>query len=345
MKSLRPSDLLICIGVLVAGLLPLWADPAPAPEAHWAFQPVASVQVPDDETSWSRNAVDRFIRAGHESHGLTPAAEASRGVLIRRAYFDLLGLPPTPDAIEAFEKDTSPNAYTRLMDRLLASPRYGERWGRYWLDVARYADTAGDNADVPIPEMYRYRNYVANSFNADKPYDRFVREQIAGDLLAAGEYQNASKNERRDMTVATGFIAISRRFGTQPYQFHHLEIEDTLDTLGRAVLGMTFKCARCHDHKFDPITAKDYYALYGFFASTQYPFTGCEGNKQRMNLVPIEHTQEEYKAIVKGYDEGVKSTIDELNKLGNPGLEPMRGKLYELRTKLNAAKRAGKPQE
>ena len=102
------------------------------------------------------------------------------------------------------------------MDRLLASPRYGERWGRYWLDVARYADTAGDNADVPIPEMYRYRNYVADSFNADKPYDRFVREQIAGDLLAAGEYQNASKNERRDMTVATGFIAISRRFGTQP---------------------------------------------------------------------------------------------------------------------------------
>jgi hypothetical protein len=311
-------------------------------EKHWAYQGVAKVDPPSNSTDWSTHPVDCFVLAKLEEHDLQPVGDASRATLIRRAYFDLLGLPPTPQAIEKFVEDPAPDAYPRLIDRLLASPRYGERWGRYWLDLARYADTAGDNGDFPIPEIYRYRDYVIDSFNSDKPYAVFVREQIAGDLMASTD---TSPDERRAMRIATGFIAISRRFGTQPYQFHHLEIEDTLDTLGRAVLGMTFKCARCHDHKFDPITNRDYYALYGIFASSQYPFTGCEGNKQRMNLVPLDHSAEEYAKITKGYKEGVKATIDELNKLGNPGLEPMRGQLDSLRAQVMAAKRAEKPQE
>ena len=160
--------------------------------------------------------------------------------------------------------DRSPEAFSKVVDRLLASPSYGERWGRHWLDVVRYADTAGETADFPVREAYRYRNYVIAAFNADKPYDQFVREQIAGDLYA----MDAPPEHYEELVTATGFIAISRRFGFDPQNYQHLTIQDTIDTLGQSVLGLTLGCARCHNHKFDPVTSADYYALYGIFDST-----------------------------------------------------------------------------
>ena len=193
--------------------------------------------------------------------------------MIRRAYFDLIGLPPEPERIEAFVADERPDAFARLVDELLASPRYGERWGRYWLDLARYADTAGDNSDYPIPQAYLYRDYVIDAFNADVPYDRFLHEQLAGDILAA----DGPPDDYARRVIATGFVAQAKRFGTRKLEDIHQIIEDTLNTTGQVVLGLSLRCARCHDHKFDPITARDYYALYGFFAGTKYPFAGCGG--------------------------------------------------------------------
>jgi hypothetical protein len=241
-------------------------------EEHWAFHPVRKVDPPADASGWSANPIDRFIHAGLESHGLAPSPPADKRTLLRRAYFDLIGLPPAPAEVDAFVADKSPHAFADLVETLLASPHYGERWGRYWMDVARYADTGGDNADYPIPEAYLYRDYIIDSFNVDKPYDEFVREQIAGDLLAP----HGPADKYAERVVATGFLALSRRYGTGPYDLWHLTLEDTIDTVGRAYLGITLRCARCHDHKFDPVPIRDYYALYGVFSSTQFPYAGSE---------------------------------------------------------------------
>ena len=239
---------------------------------HWAFEPVRSVQPPDDPSGWSDHPIDRFVAARRREEGVAPVGSADRRTLVRRLTFDLTGLPPTPAETEAFLADGRPDAYVRVVDRLLASPRYGERLGRHWLDVARYADTAGDNADYPVPELARYRDYVIDAFNTDKPYDAFVREQIAGDLLA----RDGPRERYSEQVIATGFLALSRRYATAPYELWHLTLEDTVETTGRAFLGLTLRCARCHDHKFDPTTQKDYYALYGVFASTTFPYAGSE---------------------------------------------------------------------
>src|SRR5205085_8522082 len=202
---------------------------------------------------------------------------------IRRASFDLTGMPPTPERVEAFVADDRPDAFARLVDELLASPEYGERWGRYWLDLARYADTAGDNSDYPVREAYLYRDYVIDAFNADIPYDRFLHEQLAGDILAA----DSPRDDYARRVIATGFVAQAKRFGTRKLEDIHQIIEDTLNTTGQVVLGLSLRCARCHDHKYDPITSRDYYALYGFFASTKYPFAGAEEEKRPSDLVPL----------------------------------------------------------
>jgi hypothetical protein len=241
-------------------------------EKHWAFEPVRNQVPPPDPSGWGVNPIDLFVAAKLRLHGLQPAGQAEKRVLLRRVYFDLLGVPPSPAEMAAFLADTSADAYAKVVDRLLASPLYGERWGRHWMDVVRYADTAGDNADYPIPEIRLYRDYIIDSFNADKPYDRFVQEQLAGDILAREE----SANRYAEDVIATGFLALSRRYATAPYEFWHLTIEDAIDTTGRAFLGLTMRCARCHDHKFDPLTQEDYYGLYGFFASTQFPWAGAE---------------------------------------------------------------------
>jgi hypothetical protein len=253
---------------------------------HWSFQPVRNPATPTpQDSSWSVAPIDRFILAKLEQQGLKPVPDADRATLIRRATYDLTGLPPTPEETDDFIRDASSGAFAKVLERLLASERYGERWGRHWMDVVRYADTAGDNADYPIPEARLYRDYIIDSFNSDKPYDQFVREQIAGDILAgqSGDY--------REPVIATGFLALSRRYATAPFELWHLTIEDTIDTMGRTFLGLTLRCARCHDHKYDPITKEDYYGLYGFFTSTQFPYAGSEEfsskNFPRSGFVPL----------------------------------------------------------
>jgi hypothetical protein len=252
-------------------------------QAHWAFEPLRPISAPVDPTGWASRPIDRLIAAGHRSEGLHPVPRADRRTLIRRAYFDLIGLPPESGRIEAFVNDDRPDAFARLVDELLASPRYGERWGRYWLDLARYADTAGDNADYPIPQAYLYRDYVIDAFNADVPYDRFLHEQIAGDILAA----DGPRDDYARRVIATGFLAQAKRFGTVKLEDKHQIIEDSLNTTGQTVLGLSLRCARCHDHKYDPITARDYYALYGFFAGTNYPFAGAEEDRRQSEFAPL----------------------------------------------------------
>ncbi|HEY8505692.1 MAG TPA: DUF1549 and DUF1553 domain-containing protein, partial [Gemmataceae bacterium] len=257
-----------------------------AAKDFWSFRPVREPEVPPvRDASWPLTPIDRFLLARLEERGLRPVGDADRRTLIRRATFDLTGLPPSPEEVDAFVRDPDPlpQAFGKVVERLLASPHYGERWGRHWMDLVRYADTAGDNSDYPVPQLYRYRNYVIDSFNRDKPYDRFLREQVAGDLLPA-----ATPAERDEQVVATGYVALARRFGSvvEGYPWH-LTIEDTIDNLGRTVLGLTVNCARCHDHKFDPISQKDYYALYGIFESTRYPWPGIELDKKPRDLVPL----------------------------------------------------------
>ncbi|MBX9788868.1 MAG: PSD1 and planctomycete cytochrome C domain-containing protein [Pirellulales bacterium] len=244
---------------------------------HWAFGPVRVSDPPADPSDWAQGPIDQFIAARHRATGVYPQPPADRRTLVRRAFFDVIGLPPSPDEMEACLADSSPDWFARLVERLLASPAYGERWGRHWLDVAHYADTAGDNADYPIPEVRLYRDYVIDAFNDDLPFNEFVREQLAGDILARDSLTSGQSRERYAWRIAaTGFLALSRRYATAPFELWHLTLEDTLDTVGSAFLGLTLRCARCHDHKYDPTTTADYYALYGIFASTQFPFAGSE---------------------------------------------------------------------
>jgi hypothetical protein len=249
---------------------------------HWAFRPLRPVAVPETNDPSVRHPIDRFIRAEQQRRGLRAVAKADRRTLIRRASFDLTGLPPSWDQTQQFLEDSHPRAFMNLVDQLLASPHYGERWGRHWLDLARYADTAGDNSDYPIPQAHLYRDYVIDALNHDKPYDEFIREQIAGDILAG----RGPAERYAERVIATGFLAQAKRFGTGDLEGMHLIIEDTLDTIGKVVLGLGLRCARCHDHKYDPITMEDYYGLYGFFQSTSYPFPGGESVKEQRYFVP-----------------------------------------------------------
>jgi hypothetical protein len=250
--------------------------------AFWAFRPVVNPPVP--QVGGATNPVDSFILRTLSDKGLSPTPAADRRTLIRRATFDLTGLPPTSEEVDTFLRDESPDAFAKVVDRLLASRTYGERWGRHWLDVVRYADTAGDNSDYPIPQMYRYRNWVIDAFNRDLPYNEFVRQQLAGDLLPASD-----EADRQAKLIATGYLANARRFGSYEDARYpwHLTIEDTIDNLGRAFLGLTLGCCRCHDHKFDPLPQTDYYALYGFFSSTRYPRPGIELDKAQRDFVPL----------------------------------------------------------
>jgi len=258
------------------------ATPGPSGARHWAFQPVAKID-PSALPGEAAHPVDRLIRAVQAPLGLHPVRTADRRALIRRATLDLTGLPPAVDRVEAFVADERPDAYARLVEELLASPRYGERWGRHWLDVARYADTAGDDSDYPIPQARLYRDWVIDAFNEDKPYDEFLTEQIAGDLLA----RSGPPEKYAGRVIATGFIAQAKRYGTHKHEDMHLVIEDTVSTLGQSVLGLTLRCARCHDHKYDPITSEDYYALYGFFQSVVYPHAGSEEDHKPSDFIPL----------------------------------------------------------
>lgn len=251
----------------------------------WAFQPVSEPAPPAvSDADWPRSPVDHFVLARMEADGFEPAAPASKAVLLRRVTFDLTGLPPTPAEIEAFLADDSPEAWEKVVDRLLASPRYGERWGRHWLDVARYADSTGNDEDHRYPYAWRYRDYVIDAFNKDAPFDEFVKEQIAGDLMAAPD---GSEIYERGV-VATGLLALGPKAVAQQDKTRMVYdvYDEQVDVVSKAFLGLTVSCARCHDHKFDPILTRDYYSMIGFFADTR-SFSDPSTHVSKLLFVPL----------------------------------------------------------
>ncbi len=232
----------------------------------WSFQPPKQMPPPAvKNAAWPKSEIDRYLLAGIEEKGLAPVADADRRTLIRRAYFDLIGLPPTPEEVEAFFADQDPKAFEKLIDRLLAMPQFGERWGRHWLDVARYGESTSKERNIPYPYAWKYRDYVFDAVAADKPFDQFIREQIAGDLLPA-----KNDAQRNEMLTATGFLAIGTKSLNNRNNEQYLmdQADEQLDVATRGVMGLSVACARCHDHKFDPIPTTDYYAMAGIFRST-----------------------------------------------------------------------------
>ncbi|MFO0807803.1 MAG: PSD1 and planctomycete cytochrome C domain-containing protein [Gemmataceae bacterium] len=286
---------------------------------HWSFQPVGMPAVPSvKDTTWSESDLDRFVLAKLEAAGLTPAPPADRRALIRRATFDLTGLPPTPEEIDAFLRDDMPDAFAQVVDRLLASPAYGERWGRHWLDVARYADSNGLDENIAHGNAWRYRDYVVAAFNTDKAYDRFLLEQIAGDLLPTD-----TPASRHEHLIATGFLALGPKVLAEPDEKKmELDIVDEqVDTLGRTVVGLTFGCARCHDHKFDPLTTADYYGLAGVFVSTR--------------------TMEHFKKVARWHENSLASPAEIARKAeSDAATAKVKDRIKELKGKLDDASKS-----
>jgi hypothetical protein len=255
---------------------------------HWAFVPPVRPALPAvPDTHWPRNAIDYYVSAKQQAAGLKPSPEADKITLARRVYLDLIGLPPTPAEVDAFVADTGPRAYENLVERLLASPHYGERWGRHWLDAARYADSDGYEKDMSR-QVYFYRDWVVNALNRDLPYDRFIIEQLAGDLLP---------NPTQDQRVATGFLRnsmLNEEGGIDPEQFRMDAMFDRMDALGKSVLGLTIQCCQCHSHKFDPMTQEEYYRLFAYLNNDHesFPVVYSEAEqrkagelKRRMRLI------------------------------------------------------------
>ena len=293
-------------------------DIARAKEA-WPFRPPSRLPVPAVENgAWPRSEVDCFIAARLDREGLRPVGDADRRALLRRAFFALTGLPPDREEIDEFVGDSSRDAFDRVVDRLLASHQFGERWGRHWLDVARYAESSGGGRSQLVRNAWRYRDYVVDSFNSDRPYDRFVQEQIAGDLLSSSDIE-----ERREALVATGFLALGpKNLDHQDKELLRMDVVDEqLDTIGRAFLGLTLGCARCHDHKFDPITTTEYHALAGIFRSTK---TLLPGNVSGFVERPLPGTEklvaarERYQRARKELEGRLKKARDRLQRLKAP---------------------------
>ena len=255
--------------------------------AHWAFQPVKDAHAPAvKNTAWPRTEVDRFVLTELEAKGLAPVADAEPAALLRRVYLDLTGLPPTAEQVTAFLTAPSESRIEGVIDELMKSPQFGERWGRHWLDVARYAESSGKETDFAYPQAWRYRDYVIKAFNQDMPFDQFIREQIAGDLFDARD-----DKERAELLIATGFLAIGPKSHIEknPLQFEMDVVDEQIDAVSQAFLATTMACARCHDHKYDPITQRDYYALAGIFRSTDTNFGTVEmiQNNNASTLVPL----------------------------------------------------------
>ena len=250
----------------------------------WSFRPPKKSAPPAvKRADWTRGDIDRFLLAALESRGLAPVDDADRRRLFRRATFDLIGLPPTPEELDTFLRDESSDAFGKVVDRLLASPRFGERWGRHWLDVARFAESSG-KTNFTYPQAWRYRDWAIAAFNADKPFDQFVREQIAGDLFPADD-----DRRRADQLIATGFLALGSKAhdAENRGQFVLDVVDEQIEATTRAFLGLTVACARCHDHKMDPIPQRDYYALAGIFRSTQTCSGTLAGVFPNFNASPL----------------------------------------------------------
>src|SRR6266540_1560139 len=299
--------LVVCASVFaVAGSrVPLFAtqdnaQPSAAARNYWAFKLPVRAPVPD--AARFEHPIDRFLEQVRRDKGLEPAPRAARLTLLRRAYLDLIGLPPTPSQTAAYLADAAPDAWERLIDSLLASPHYGERWGRHWLDVARYADSSGFEHDRDRPTAWRYRDYVIQSFNRDTPYNVFIAEQLAGDELDWVTF---------DSRTATGFLRAGPRVefrekDNPQYRFDYLD--DMIATTAQGLLGLTVQCARCHDHKFDPIPQKDYYRMQAVF------FPAVEINHY---LVP-EREEQAFQAVIEEYEAQLKSLREQLVDLEEP---------------------------
>ena len=307
-----PTRVALPSTVLTAGLMfAVFSDGAPLTEdpftgrqrSYWAFQRVQRPAVPEARRQDRlRNPIDAFIVHKLEEKQIEPGDPADKAALLRRAYFDLTGLPPTPQNVAVFLRDDDPDAFAGVVDRLLASPQYGERWGRHWLDLARYAESEGFKADETRPNAWRYRDYVIQAFNQDKPYDLFIKEQIAGDELWP---------ENFDALVATAF---NRNFPDETNaanlrQRRQEILHDMTDTVGATFLGLTYGCAKCHDHKFDPISQKDYYRLQAFFANT--------AEDDDVILLGAEDRRE-YKAGLAEWEEATKDIRARIEELFQP---------------------------
>jgi hypothetical protein len=303
------SGMLVAGSVLAAEIKPLGKGKTIDIEQgrkHWAYQPVLNPALPVVKNKrWAQADMDRFILARLEKEGLKPSLPAEKRVLIRRVYFDLIGLPPTYEEVEAFAADRSPKALEQLVDKLLARPEYGQRWGRHWLDVARYADTIEQSVDGErrIPFAHTYRDYVIDSLNADKPFNRFILEQVAADRLPA--------TDKADLR-ALGFLTVGRQFRANE-DGPNLVIDDRIDVITRGFLGLTVSCARCHDHKFDPVPTADYYSLFGILGSVQEPLDLPELSRSG-EATAIEKYQTERTRILKEYDAHVDACMAKANQ-------------------------------
>ena len=270
----------------------------------WSFEKLSRPAVPPAPKDGSLNPIDTFVEAKLREKGLSPAGVADRRTLIRRAYFDLIGLPPAPEKVEAFAKDADPQAWPKVIDELLAMPQYGERWGRHWLDTVRYADSGGYETDIYYRHAWRYRDYVVKSFNDDKPYDRFVQEQIAGDELWPDNldldpkrvyFVSEEKRRNLEARMGTGFYTLGPQIhesGLDSRKLRHEQLTDWVDTTGSVFLGLTIGCARCHRHKFDPLTQQDYYAMQAIFAGS------VEVEEPLVNAMEIADWKQSYPRIV-----------------------------------------------
>ena len=281
-----------------------------SPAAHWSFVPPVRPRVPAIRNrEWVRNPIDAFVLAALERKGLSPAPEADRRTLLRRVSLTLTGLPPAPDEIEAFVRDRSPDAYEKVVHRLLESPRYGERWGQHWLDVVRFAETNGFELDADRPQAWRYRDWVVQALNEDMPYDRFISLQVAGDELAPDDW---------DARVATGFLRAGPRHvvggNVDPAEDRQEWLTEAVNGLGNAVMGLTIGCARCHDHKYDPVPARDYYRLQAFFAAAD--------DQDFQRVTPAE--KEAHAAAVRAHQERLKPIRDQIAAIEQPYRERLR---------------------
>ncbi len=260
-----------------------WIEQGARWDKHWAFEPMTPAEPPHvADPLWNEYPIDAFIYDSVESVGLKPSEPASRATLIRRAYYDLTGLPPSVEQVKKFVGDSDPLAFEKLVDELLESPHYGERWGRHWLDLVRYAETNSYERDGPKPNAWKYRDYVIKSFNDDKPYDQFVHEQLAGDEL---------DEVTTETLTATGYyrLGIWDDEPVDPVQARFDEMDDIIMTTGQALLGLTINCARCHDHKIDPIPQKDYYSMLAFLADvTRWGSRGDQSSNNQIDVSPPE---------------------------------------------------------
>src|SRR5262245_5892369 len=295
----------------------------------WSFQPPKiTPPTATKNTSWAHSDIDRYVLAGLEAKNLLPVRDADRRTLIRRAYFDLIGLPPTPEEIEAFVSDNDSKAFEKVIDKLLGMPQFGERWGRHWLDIARYGESSSKERNIPYPYAWRYRDYVYDAVAADKPYDQFVREQVAGDLLKA-----KSDEQKDEMLTATGFLTLGpKSLNTRNKDQYRMDVADEqLDVTTRSVMALSVACARCHDHKFDPIPTSDYYAMAGIFRSTDL-LAGVQPGNNKTGY------SGEYARLASASNKKTPLSAEDRKKLSelNKELDETKAKMQQLRAAVQA---------